>query len=284
MNLPLSNEEIFSSIDLVSQCLIDTEKLEAFKRAIGLFVKPQHSVLDIGTGSGILALLAARGGAKDITAIEFDPYISKVAQRNIKANGFADKIKVVNADAKNHQFEPSTNFDVVLMEMLTTGMVDEFQVQAINNLHRQKAISENSILLPSRQESLLALSFFDFTIDGLDMTMVRHLWKHNENRHLLEFYSESLLLNEIDFSKPVEDTFLGQVELPAIKSGVINSVYFSSKTFLGENITIDDTNSLNAPVVIPLEDPIEVREGDNIILSVKYVFGGGYQNFVVNKI
>jgi len=274
----VNNEEIFSSIDLVSQCLIDGEKIDGFKKAIRKRIKPEQSVLDIGTGSGILALLAAREGAKKITAIEFDKFIVDVAKKDIEHNNFQDTISVIHADATNYKYPQGSYFDMVLMEMLTTGMVDEAQVAAVNNLHKQKVIDQSTILFPSHQKTFITLSNFDFTIDKFDMKMVRHLWKHNKNRYLLKFFSKPVMLNDIDFSKPIDENFKGNISLKCYKTGIVNSIYFSSKTILDEKISIDDTNSLNAPVVIPMPQR-KVQKGEIIQLEINYIFGRGYQNF-----
>ncbi|MGH9800485.1 MAG: 50S ribosomal protein L11 methyltransferase [Blastocatellia bacterium] len=135
-----NNGWAFSSIDLVGMCLLDRERSEAFDLAIRSIVRPRHTVLDAGTGSGLLALFAARAGARRVVAMEFDPYIAAVARSNIQRNGFEHVIEVVEADARNHQFAAGTHFDVVIAEMLTTGCIDEYQVQAINNLHRQSSV------------------------------------------------------------------------------------------------------------------------------------------------
>ena len=54
-----SCDRAFSSIDLVGQCLLDTKKVEAFRSIMQRIICPEHTVLDLGTGSGILACLAA---------------------------------------------------------------------------------------------------------------------------------------------------------------------------------------------------------------------------------
>lgn len=276
-------EELFSSVDLVSQCLIDIDKIRAFENAIKEKITAGSYVLDIGTGSGILALLLARNGAGNILALEFDPYIADIAKKNIEINKYFDLVKVLCGDARSYKFD-SKPFDAITMEMLSTGMVDEYQVQAINNLHYQGLITSDTKLLPSNQETYIQLSHFDFSIDNFEMKMVRHLWKHNENRYLLSAYSEQNILNNIDFSQKINEEFSKKISIKVNKSGTINSIYFTSKTVLSEGISIDDTNSLNAPVVIPLRESLEVKENDIINLDISYKFGGGYNNFVINVI
>lgn len=61
-----TTDSAFSSLDQVGQCLMDRERSAAFDRAIRSIVKPHHTVLDAGTGSGLLALFAARAGARRV--------------------------------------------------------------------------------------------------------------------------------------------------------------------------------------------------------------------------
>jgi len=55
-------------------------------------------VMDVGTGSGILAIAAARLGAKDILAIDIDPDAVKVAIENVELNGVKEHVRVVVGD------------------------------------------------------------------------------------------------------------------------------------------------------------------------------------------
>ena len=58
------------------------------------YVRPGHRVIDIGTGTGILAIAAAHMGAKDVLATDLDPVAARVARENVKINGFEDVIRV----------------------------------------------------------------------------------------------------------------------------------------------------------------------------------------------
>lgn len=55
-------------------------------------------VMDVGTGSGILAIAAARLGAKQVLAIDIDPSAVKVANENVTLNGVQDQVRVVVGD------------------------------------------------------------------------------------------------------------------------------------------------------------------------------------------
>lgn len=60
--------------------------------------EPRRRVVDVGAGSGILAMAAARLGAAAVLALEIDPVAVAVAVENVAANGLADRITVVEAD------------------------------------------------------------------------------------------------------------------------------------------------------------------------------------------
>lgn len=58
-------------------------------------VKPGHDVLDVGTGSGILALAAAGLGARDVLATDVDPLAVEVARTNVQVNRADEVITVM---------------------------------------------------------------------------------------------------------------------------------------------------------------------------------------------
>lgn len=60
-------------------------------------IKPGHTVFDLGTGSGILAIAAAKLGAK-VEAVDLDSVAIKVAQENVDLNGVNDRVRVARGD------------------------------------------------------------------------------------------------------------------------------------------------------------------------------------------
>lgn len=269
----------FSSIDFVGQCLIDLERTEAFGRTICSFAKPGLNVLDIGTGSGIMALFAAREGS-NVTAIEYDKHIARIAKNNFDENK-QSHINLMITDARNADFEKGSNFNVVIMEMLTTGMVDEFQVQAINNLHRKKVVDEKTIYIPNIQKTYATLVNVEYSILGFKMPMILHLWKWHNWKHLKIFkISDRTLISAINFNKPIDEKFSGVFEIDIKKDGVINSIQISSESVMPDKSVLGDTEALNAPVIIPVPET-EVRAGSKVKINLSYIFGGGYNNLFV---
>jgi ribosomal protein L11 methyltransferase len=56
--------------------------------------RPGATVVDVGTGSGILAIAAARLGATDVRALDVDPDAVAAARANAERNGVADRVRV----------------------------------------------------------------------------------------------------------------------------------------------------------------------------------------------
>ena len=62
-------------------------------------IRPGDSVADLGSGSGILAIAAAKLGAARVFAIELDPDAIGNAEENVARNGTAERIRVLEGDA-----------------------------------------------------------------------------------------------------------------------------------------------------------------------------------------
>jgi type III protein arginine methyltransferase len=68
----------------------DVPRNSAYEEAIRR-VAPGRSVLDIGTGAGLLAMMAARAGAKWVVSCEQTPWIAAKAREVVAANGVGDR-------------------------------------------------------------------------------------------------------------------------------------------------------------------------------------------------
>ena len=67
-------------------------------RALEELVRPGMTVFDIGTGSGVLAIVAAKLGAKRVEAVDFDPVAVRVARENVRQNDVEDIVRTERSD------------------------------------------------------------------------------------------------------------------------------------------------------------------------------------------
>lgn len=67
-------------------------------RALERLLRPGDDVVDVGTGSGVLAVAAALLGAGAVTALDVDPLAVRIARENVSQNGVADRVAVRHAE------------------------------------------------------------------------------------------------------------------------------------------------------------------------------------------
>lgn len=71
-------------------------------------------VLDIGTGTGILALFAAFEGAKEVIALDINPFAVQIAKENVKKHNMENQIKIVESDGFEALKNDNITFDIIL--------------------------------------------------------------------------------------------------------------------------------------------------------------------------
>ncbi len=86
---------------------------EFFARFVAELDLSGKRVADVGTGSGILALAAARAGAAEVVAIDVNPNAARAAAENAGLNGLADRVSGVCSNLLS-ALAPRPRFDVIL--------------------------------------------------------------------------------------------------------------------------------------------------------------------------
>jgi ribosomal protein L11 methyltransferase len=102
------------------------EALESRLRP-GQEVRAPARVLDLGTGSGILAIAAARLGAARVIALDVDPAAVDVARQNVAANGVEGQVRVLEGSLGAAGPLPGGDvppFDMVLANISSAGIAE----------------------------------------------------------------------------------------------------------------------------------------------------------------
>jgi SAM-dependent methyltransferase len=150
--------------------LADRLRNQSLAAAIESIVRPGDVVIDVGAGSGLLSMLAARAGASRVYAVE-SASIAMAARRLIAQNGLSGQIEVTKADSI--QYEPPERADVILCETLGFAGLDEgfrstmadardrmlrpggrLLPRSVNILAAPVRISQNDVSLTSMDEIL----------------------------------------------------------------------------------------------------------------------------------
>src|SRR6188474_876833 len=90
----------FDDVGNHANMLLDVDRVAAFARAIAEVVRPGDVVVDVGAGTGILAILAAKAGARRVFAVERGPLSTLIAGAAADS-GVADVVTVVRGDARD---------------------------------------------------------------------------------------------------------------------------------------------------------------------------------------
>jgi SAM-dependent methyltransferase len=156
--------------------LLDLHRMEAYDRALRRLVRPGDVVLDLGCGTGVLAMLAARRGAR-VHAVESMPVVGLAAELARK-NGLADRITFHRADAL--ALAPVEPVDLVVSDFLGCFLVDDNMLPAARAAARWLkpggAFAPARVrleLAPVADVALAELEIFDEEPLGLDLAAAR---------------------------------------------------------------------------------------------------------------
>jgi protein arginine N-methyltransferase 1 len=268
--------------------IADRVRMQAYAEALERAVGPGSVVLDIGTGTGIFALLACRLGARRVFAIEPDASI-EVARETARANGFEERIEFIQALSTR----------VTLPELATVLVSD---IRGVLPLHRSivptiadardRLLADDAVLIP-RSDTLWAapiesgeiygkrIERWDGTAYGLDLTPARNLavneWGKAEVTTEM-FLGEPNLLSTLDYRTIRSPNVQADASWQSARTGTLHgfAVWFDSE--LAPGITFSNAPGLSRLIygqaLFPLSQPAEVVEGDHISLRFSASLAG----------
>jgi SAM-dependent methyltransferase len=113
---------MYAEFEVHRTMICDRVRTEAFRAAIDSVVRPGDIVLDVGAGSGILSVFAARAGAGRVYAVERTT-VAVLAQELAAENGVGEIVRVIHGDIMD--VELPERVDVIVSEWLGGFGIDE---------------------------------------------------------------------------------------------------------------------------------------------------------------
>jgi SAM-dependent methyltransferase len=145
----------------------DAIRNQAYEDALARAVFPGCKVLEIGTGSGLLAMMAARLGAEVVTC-EMNAAIASAARENIAANGFADRVRVVNKHSET--LDPAADMgwraDILVSEIVSNDLLSECVLPAHEHAVRH-LLKPGGKVIPARGVVRVALAYLDGVVNEM---------------------------------------------------------------------------------------------------------------------
>ncbi|MGI6144680.1 MAG: 50S ribosomal protein L11 methyltransferase [Clostridia bacterium] len=124
------------------------------------FLHPGFKVIDVGTGTGILAMIAASLGAEEVLALDYDEVAVKVAQENIQQNGLAHLITV----KKNNLLVGVEQKVELIVANIVAATIIKLALQAKERLNQGGFFLVSGIIKERREEVFTALQEIGFVL------------------------------------------------------------------------------------------------------------------------
>ena len=158
----------FGQFSEQEKMLADGPRMDFYHQAIARHIQPGDRVIDLGTGTGILAAFAARRGAAKVYAIDHSDILKHA--RTIAAHNRIRNVEFVARHSK--EFTLAEKVDVIVHEQMGDYLFDESMVTNVADL-RDRLLKPGGLILPSRFE------LFCEPIKVQDGRLVPFIWELN---------------------------------------------------------------------------------------------------------
>jgi type II protein arginine methyltransferase len=153
--------------------IVRDEKRNAdYEAALKRVVTSDSLVLDIGAGTGLLALMAARAGARSVVSCEMNPPVADAATDIVALNGYADRVRVVAKRSTELDVEQDMGgkADVLVSEIVSNDMLGEGALGVMEDAV-ERLLKPGGAMIPSHGQMLVALAYWQ----GLQERRLTHV-------------------------------------------------------------------------------------------------------------
>ena len=257
--------------------LEDEPRVSRYREAIERVVRPGDVVLDIGTGTGILALMAVRAGARRVYAIEVGP-AADLAKRVLAANDPEEKVVLMRGLSLELSLpEPA---DVLVSEIIWNAGLGEGILNTVADA-RARLLKPDARVIPERLHMWLApvdsplahhaVDVWKDDLAGFDYSDLRTV---AANQTFTRYFraeapiAEPASAGSVDLAVPLERTFFsGACDFTVGRDGTVHGLVGWFSADLAPGVVLD-----NAPpsrgswmqAYFPIETPVAVSAGDPV--------------------
>lgn len=254
-----------------------------YDKALRALITPGCRVLDIGAGTGLFAMMAARAGAAEVIACEADTSVAEIARQTIERNGLSHIVKIIPKRSTDLEIgvdmdEPA---DVLLWDNLANNLLGQFALPVLEDARRrlvkpaapvipaaaeirvatiEDRTPENRLMYDCEGFDLSAFNFFSPT--GFTMSM-KNMVRRSSSATLFAFdFNSDTLYGPAD----------GEVEVVS-KGGHVNGIAQWVRFHLVDGIVYDtgeETGVEAFGIEFHTATPRETTEGEKILIAGKH--------------
>lgn len=264
----------------------DRLRNQAYDTALRRAVFQGCKVLEIGTGTGLLAMMAARAGAAQVITCDSDAAVAAAARDVIAANGYADRVRVVDKHSSDLDVEADLGgpVDVLVSEIVSNDLLSEGVLPA--HKHALEALLKpGAAVIPARGRVRIALAEDSAwrrgrmgVVEGLDLSAFDRLAKPNREIPVgsprLRLRSAPFDLFAFDFAAASWPDRRAEARLDS-HGGSVNGVaqwiaLEMDDAILYENRPGGGASSCWAAVFWPFEQPIDTAPGQILTVGARH--------------
>jgi len=270
----------------------DHIRTRAYSRALAKAVAPGDRVLDLGSGFGLLSMLAARYGAAEVFAVEQLPF-APLAAALAADNGVAERIRIIHGNSACIDGLPPV--DLIVTEIFGQLALEEFAVEYIADA-RARFLVRGGRIVPARLEiffapiespHLAALIASHFggnwaDVEGFDLRRLRQLCFENlaspyavmKLNGRARFLAPPKLGRDIDFYQDNSSAFEASCRFRVESGGRLDGFVGYFVAHLGRGVRLstgpNDPETHWGQVIIPAAGNRRVRAGDRLTLECSF--------------
>lgn len=297
LELDPDNEDVRLALDALIAGMVpqwhysmvnDKRRNRAFDKAIRKAVTGSSRVLDIGTGTGLLAMMAAQAGARRVTACEAVAPLAEVAEEIVAANGFDGRIDIVRKRSTDMEVgrDMARRANVLVAEIVDAGLLSEGVLESFAHAHKN-LLTKGARILP-KGATVFAVPIDSKQIDaerrvrkaaGFDVGAMNNLapqlyLQTDLNRYDWRALSRPVKVFEFDFAGDNVQPAHRRLPVRITEAGTCHAIAFWFRLDLDDEISIssgpNDPPTHWQQAVYSLKAPIRFAEGARATLIARH--------------
>jgi type I protein arginine methyltransferase len=263
------------SLDQFASMFADRVRMDAYAKVIATAVRPDDTVVDLGCGVGIFALMACRAGARRVYAIDLNGVV-EFGRHLAAVNGFGDRIQFLCGDSR--QIHLPERADVIISDL--RGVLPLFS-SAIGTLEdaRIRFLAEGGRLVPQRdtlicaivenQEQYRQIADVWRSVPELELSAGLPLVLNGIYRQRMkpeQVLSQAVAWHRLDYPLGAKTAAQAVLELPVTRTGVAHGLglWFETELLdgLGYSTEPRSGDTVYGHTFLPWLEPVHLRQGE----------------------